>query len=324
MDYLYRYDRLDQLRTQAPDPVLRARRVTQVQGAWDHHQVLAALAKLAPTEGVYRFCFWKNWDAANRQLLRASFYSSPPVLQRVRADHPALATFDRDDDEYVRSDAWIFWRTDRVEPTRPDWSPEGIPHEDMEVLTPARRWERLSTSSLMREASLDHWRCLPLPGNGSLTPVFGRTLVRRVDGHNAVWVLLRQRNGPWTAVWRDPERLADATRLMLGDLGAVGCAQVRWVVSFECEDRVLTSEFFPSIERPAPSFVDRVLRYRRAGVEDLVVSVEDRFAPLDADAQRRLYHDFGIGEVLLLQRRYAYPQDLLQSETVMEMEPASP
>jgi hypothetical protein len=314
MTYLYRFDTLKGLREQSSDPYLRAKRVTSVTGAFDHHQVVSELEALRDDQGVYRFCFWRTWAAAVKNMHGTSGHNSPWVLQRVRADYPTFGKFKQDDDQYLKNDAWIYWQTNSIEASRPDWSPDGISHDDIEVLTPDGCWERLSTSDLMRDASFDGWRCLPVQGANGPAPVFTRALVRRTDDDsNQVWVLLRQNPGPWSSIWHNPEAIGEAVWHCIPDFRLIGLKRVRWVVSLECQDRILSAEVFPTLcARDKPSLLGRLFRRRTLCQEDFSIIVDDRFVVLDTHTQKRLYRDFGIEEVLLLNRRYEYSASALE------------
>ena len=53
---------------------------------------------LAAGQGIFRISFWKNFGAA-LQSFGASYRTSLAVLQRVRDDHPFLASLTREDDD---------------------------------------------------------------------------------------------------------------------------------------------------------------------------------------------------------------------------------
>ncbi|MCE3607575.1 hypothetical protein LXA47_28810 [Massilia sp. P8910] len=314
MQYLYRFDTLQRLRDQSGDPVFRAKRVTQGHGAFDHHQVLKELETLQDGQGVYRFCFWRDWKSVLKHMHATCDAESPWIIQRIPVNHPAFAHFQQDDDEYLVGDAWIYWQVCDPDLKTPNWSPTGIPHDDIEVLTPQGLWERLSISNWVRDSSFDAWRCLSLRGVNGHTPVFTRSLTRRTDsGDNQTWVLLRQKNGPWKVIWNNPESIAEAVWLLLSDFRAVGLKNVRWVVSLECDDRVLSAEVFPSFTPPTTTGLQRLLGIYQERLEDCGVTIDKPFAHLDQDAQRQLYRDFGIGAVLLLNRNYSYSRGLLES-----------
>lgn len=314
MPYLYRFDTLQRLRDQSGDPVLRAKRVTQAHGAFDHHQVLKELETLKDRQGVYRFCFWRNWKSLLKHLHVTSGAESPWIIQRIPVNHPTFAHFQQDDDEYLVGEAWIYWQVCDHEPTRPQWSPAGISHDDIEVLTTGGFWERLSTSNWVRDSSFDAWRCLSLRGVNGHTPVFTRSLTRRTDsGDNQTWVLLRQTNGPWKVIWNNPESIAEAIWLLLNDFRAVGLRNVRWVVSLECDDRVLSAEVFPSFTPPKATGLQRLFGLYQERLEDCGVSIDKPCAALNPHAQQQLYRDFGIADILILNKKYSYSRELLES-----------
>lgn len=139
--YLYRYDGIAELRAQrlglAKDPVLRGARRSGYENYYPHYQIKDAHAACPKEHAVYRLSFWRSFE---RGLHYASASPSPSILQRVRADHSALAHFEFGDDEYLVGQAYLYWSTQPINSDNPDWSAIGIPHADLEVLLPTGEW----------------------------------------------------------------------------------------------------------------------------------------------------------------------------------------
>lgn len=134
---------------------------------------------------------------------------------------------------------------------------------------------------------------------------------------------MRQQNGLWTTAWQNEDLLAQGVSLMLADFRAIGLSTVRWVVSLECDDRILSAEFHPRFHMPKLSLMARTFGHRRLGAEDIEVSVAEYLNILDQETQKRLYRVFGIPEVLFLNRRYEYPAHVLQQGRQSQPEPLS-
>lgn len=145
--YVYRHDEIKSLQEQRKtDKVLRAHRRYGTTAECKHHQVIAALKKASTGQGVYRICFWKNLECA-RQFL---FKPSDNVIQRIKSDHKFLLSCNRDDDEHLSDCAFIYWKTTNVESKKKDWSPDGISHEDIEILLPDGSWVPMNDAEIFQ------------------------------------------------------------------------------------------------------------------------------------------------------------------------------
>lgn len=322
--YLYRFDLLDRLREQTDDPVLRAKRVKQAQGVFDHFQVINELPSLAPGHGAYRFCFWKTWEAAVRQFPHFDPHSGPWLLQRIRADHPALQRFRRDHDEYLLDDAWIYWQTSRTSDEKPDWSADGIPHTDIEVLHPQGYWEQLATTTMLGEPDLNGWECILHSAlHASPSPVYVRSAARYSHREIDAWVLIRQKTGPWISVLNDSAVVEGSIATYFARVAHLDARRTRWALALECSDRVLAFEIFPTF---SPSWVPGLLsrlfgrnEQFRPGIK--VVADRKNYRHLDDLELHSLYRDFAISDVLRLRERYRYPDGLLSSLSSRPSEP---
>src|SRR5882762_1675197 len=109
--YVYRYDswlsHLDLFGSQ-----LRARHWSRItKDSHPHVSLIEAEKSLAAGQGIFRISFWKNIGAA-LQSIGATYRTSLAVLQRVRDDHPFLASLTREDDDCLKSTAWLYWKID--------------------------------------------------------------------------------------------------------------------------------------------------------------------------------------------------------------------
>lgn len=314
--YLYRFDPLGGLREQVGDPVLRARRVREARGTFDHYQVIDELPNLSQDHGAYRFCFWKNWASALRHFPRPDPHTDPRLMQRIRADHPALKKFKRDHDEYLLDDAWIFWQTAPASAARPNWSDDGIPHRDIEVLHPNGYWEPLATTAMLGDPDLIGWECIVqhVPHTGP-SPTYVRNVARAGDRGVETWVLIRQKTGPWISVLNDEEMVAACIAHYFPKVVHLDPGRTRWALSLECSDRVLAFEIFPTFAPVWRSgFLYRLFNGKVLDRRQVRVDLDrKRYRHLDDVELGSLYRDFGIAEVLRLHLRYLYSDGFLSS-----------
>lgn len=146
MSYVYRYDPLvSHLRMHGD--MLRARRWNSGEGSWKHAPLLAAESTLAEGDAIFRISFWKSLHAAKSRMSNR-VWSEMHILQRVREDHPYFNSFQRVDDDFLVDSAWLYWRTSPREPQQ-DWSRDGIPKRDIEVLDLDGQWRAIPDSTLM-------------------------------------------------------------------------------------------------------------------------------------------------------------------------------
>lgn len=127
--------------------MLRARRWSSDEGAWQHAPLLAAESRLAEGEAIFRISFWKSLRAAKSHM-GCRLWSEMYVLQRVREDHPFFNGFQRTDDDFLAEAAWLYWQTSTRAPNQ-DWSRDGIAKRDIEVFDPDGQWRALPDSTLM-------------------------------------------------------------------------------------------------------------------------------------------------------------------------------
>lgn len=156
MSYVYRYDPwLTHLRMHGD--MLRAHRWSSGEaGPWQHEPLVAAEQTLAEGESIFRISFWKSLEAAKSRM-GFRLWSEMHVLQRVRASHPFFNGFQRADDDFLVETAWLYWQTSPREPQQ-DWSRDGIPKSDIEILDLDGQWRTMPESTLMASSHARYTR----------------------------------------------------------------------------------------------------------------------------------------------------------------------
>lgn len=147
MAYVYRYDNWAS-HMHLEGAQLRANHWSLKKGSHPHRSLIVNEEKLPNGYGLFRICFWKNEEA----MLRwgsASLWPELNVLQRVREDHPFLKTFTREVDDYLVESAWLYWKTANLLEGQ-EWSIDGIPKSDIEVLDFDGVWRPYDQSEIMR------------------------------------------------------------------------------------------------------------------------------------------------------------------------------
>ncbi|WP_211453899.1 hypothetical protein [Collimonas antrihumi] len=150
MPYLYRYDPWKS-HLQLKNDMLRARYWSlKYKNSWKHESLIAAESNLADGQSIFRISFWKNVESLFSRIT-PEFWTELHVLQRVRADHPFFQTFTKEDDDFLPDTAWLFWKTDQRQAEQ-EWSQEGIPRPDIEVLDFDGQWKPFDKSNIMASA----------------------------------------------------------------------------------------------------------------------------------------------------------------------------
>ncbi|KWN79228.1 hypothetical protein WM24_27290 [Burkholderia ubonensis] len=207
--YIYRYDpwleHLDLF-----EEKLRARHWSRrTKNSHPHVSLIEAERSLRGEEGIFRISFWKNLPAAV-QSFGASFRSSLAVLQRVRADHPFFEGFTREDDDWLPSTAWLYWKVSERAGEQ-EWSEDGISTDDVEVLDFDGSWRRFSDALIMKQAEAR------LAGHGFQPFYFGNypsaiyyasRLTFNERGERQVFVLLYQPPESKGRIYQDDKVLA--------------------------------------------------------------------------------------------------------------------
>jgi hypothetical protein len=124
--------------------MLRAKRWT-IKSKAEHKTLINQSKTLSQDHSLYRICFWKT-EADMLRYLKSqtcgalSYY----IVQRVSADHPFLKTFNKESDDMLPTEAWLFWKTEQSDQT---WSTDGISRDDIEVLDMDGQWRKFDHSN---------------------------------------------------------------------------------------------------------------------------------------------------------------------------------
>ena len=144
MEYLYRFDSYHS-HLNMNGNMLRAQRWT-TDNLYGKHKTLIHQSKtLSQDHSLYRICFWKteadmlrNLKAVTSGALR--YY----IVQRINAEHPFLKTFNKESDDMLPDEAWLFWKTEQ---SVQNWSTDGISRNDIEVLDTDGQWRKFDQSN---------------------------------------------------------------------------------------------------------------------------------------------------------------------------------
>lgn len=308
--YLYRFDSLEALRRQRiSDPVLRGRRSYGDESTFSHQQVRTEMATIKEGEGVYRLSFWKTWDCLHLNLWS---HHNGHAVQRISENHPVLAAFKRDHDEYIENYAWLYWNAMHVDTANPNWSPVGIPHADIEVLHPDGRWLPMDKMPCLSDTPVDGWKTYYIHGHSSnSTPI--HTAATGSNENGVTWLMFRQPASPWMNVFGAQRILSQLVTAVASDAG-IRPEAARWILAVEHADRVRAYEFYPRFFQPRESGL-RGLINRLCGQEppqEIVVDDDKRHLP-EAEIET-LYEAFGIPEHLRRGERWSYKHLLLPLE----------
>jgi len=148
--YVYRYDSLAVASRLVRQPVARAPLESDNKGQSSARLADRSEKSLAAGQGIFRISFWKVFGAA-LQSFGATYRTSLAVLQRVRDDHPFLASLTREDDDWLKPTAWLYWKID-AHAHEQEWSVDGIFLDDVEVLDLDGTWRRFKDALIMKSA----------------------------------------------------------------------------------------------------------------------------------------------------------------------------
>lgn len=311
--YIYRFDSFESLRSQRRyDRRLRGRYATGNEETFHHHQVKVAQLAAPENAGVYRLSFWKSWDALRLNL----WAQRKSVIQRVRIDHPVLQEhFTRGDDQYLEREAWLYWATLPIDLKNPEWSPVGIPHEDIEVLHPHGRWLGMDEIPELGETASAGWETYRFQTYDRSFPIHA-AVGKLASGDEAV--LLRKPIGPHPNSY---STLAPYLHEVVSDLvrsGRTHQIDVRWFLALESHNFVSVEELSMTIEKQGGW--SRRLRAFLTGREvhpELIVGMPQDGYPLDNQAAQALYDAFGIGYATNYTDFWTYPH-LVPSQAEVE------
>lgn len=210
---------------------LRARYWSRkTRDVFPHASLIEAERTLGSSQAVFRISFWKNLAAA-QQNLKMSSGRELLVLQRVPTGHPFFQSFTREDDDYLSSTAWLYWKIDRRIDGQ-EWSLDGIPTDDVEILDVDGSWRRFREALVMGPAEAR------LAGQGFRPFYFGsypgaaffssRSTFNGL-GERSVWVLLYHPPESNARIYQD-RRWLEAFVLSFLTSHAVELSAVRFVV----------------------------------------------------------------------------------------------
>jgi hypothetical protein len=300
VEYVYRIDALSTLRQRLHDGGFRARRFADVatfaRSSWRHVQTREALTRLAPGHAVLQMSWWKTIDAAIEAALEYPDQVPHPI-QRVRADLPFFAAFERAQDEWLPQ-AWLFTGTEAVVAphTNPHLSETTLSHAHFEILSPRGTWECFDQATCFERSADGHAFDLALP---PLYPAgFPFHLrVHAFDADGEPWLMVRNRA---SAIMSLPLHAPAAYR----DLAAALAQRVpdlpkrRIALTFERAEDTRIAE----VERPAHRWRDR-LRGRPAPAWSASM--------LDHEAAADVLRAAGVRELESGDHRFAYDPAVL-------------
>jgi len=315
--YLYRYDSLDKLREQRADPAdpfLRGKRSIGDEVDYPHHQVITEMKTIADGYTVYRLSFWKSWPAL---LLNIWSGSTKSAIQRIPEDHPALRSFKRDHDEYLENTAWFFWNAMPTNTEKPNWSPVGIPHEDIEVLHPDGRWLPMSQIPCLNHTILTGWISYRIEGGYQDNLL--QVAVRNGVGEDKSVVMVRQPNNWAATLTNSPELLAKLIEQIVRDF-ALTPNEARWFYSVETTDTIRIEEFYLIAYQPKVGRMKKLANFfnKVAVPEKVKVKSKTRILP-DCEIEL-LYGRFDLKEFLLRGEKWTYKHLVPTYEERQELE----
>lgn len=288
--YIYRYDPVESLYSQRLlDRVLRARRY---DGRFFPHFQLDDDFRVVPVGCAdYRICFWKNFDYAKAN---PTFFKEDWALLRIKSDHAVLKSFMRGDDEYPKDKngvftAYIYWATMEVCEKRPDFSPCGIPHEDIEVLLPNGEWTAMDDVPLFKDPGAD-WICNEFTlSTGSICCTYFK-VGKDMAGND--WLLIRQ----LSMICGNLANHAETLNILLDFARKIISKKhnVRIAYALEMHDGFLVYELFDM--RKPRSLISSFLELMGCRWAD--TNPQKQPLELDMDTIADIYKGFGCGELL--------------------------
>lgn len=289
MEYLYRFDSLVSLRKQrVSDPVFRARRYLPGGGNVIHDQAEDANVGIPEGQGVYCMSFWKNLEIALKQY---GMGHVGWIIQRVRADHPVFARFERGIDQYLVEKAWYFWARLEIDSAKPTWSSVGIPHSDIEILKMDRTWCPMEELVTLSRLALPEWQRYEVAGLSLHRPIVDvRVIVGPED--NAYEIMIRQQSGPWTVLINNLDLLTGLTTHMV-DTGQVR-TKANWYCTYESMGHMASDNRVYGVQLAV---------YENKDGQIAVAPEGRKMGQLEVMA---LYERFGVAELLLIGNAWNY------------------
>lgn len=272
------------------------------------------MATVKEMEGVYRLSFWKTWDDL---ILNLWSHQVGCAVQRIPENHPVLAAFKRDHDEYIENSAWFYWNAMPVDSANPNWSPIGIPHADIEVLHPDGRWLSMDQIPCLSDTPVDGWKTYFINSHSpNSTPIHTASIESPEDC--MTWVMFRQPVGPWMHVLGAPRILSQLVATVASDSG-IPLEAARWVFTVEHDDGIRADEVYPRLFQPRESGLKGFINRLRGQEPPQKIVVDDDTRHLPKAEVETLYETFGIPENLRRGGRWSYKHLLLPLEEMQAL-----
>lgn len=315
--YLYRFDNLASLRKQRiSDPVLRGRRSLGNEPFFPHHQIRSELAIINNENAVYRLSFWKTWDD---MLLNLWSHQAGSALKRIPENHPSLCAFKRDHDEYLENYAWIYWNAMPVDLDNSDWSPIGIPHDDIEVLHPDGRWLPMNKIPCLSAITEDGWKPYYVHGSYAPTSLYVATRNDIENGHTLVMIC--QCFGSLLHLLNSLHILTQLVAAVIKDF-AFSPEAARWIYTVEYDNQIRAEEFYPRFSTPQIGFLKGIINHFRGMEPPQNIAIDYDTMHLSDSEIQTLYELFGISEYIRRGEQWSYKHLLLplnDLQTLREM-----
>lgn len=241
--FIYRYDSIECLyRQRLTDKTLRARCSDGSEAQFSHEQVKEAHLVAPQGYAVFRLSFWKDLQAAKDNRI----YNQGYALQRINAAHKTLESFNEGVDQYLPETAYLFWATMPVNAENPDWSPIGIPHEDIEVQLPTGEWIPLNNVGVFRDVESD-WFTFPFHSTAGKECHLQIKHGQIADG--GIWAVIRQQLYKGSSYYNAPDGLIHYLEKYANAYPDSIWSKFRWVYVLESYDKLHAIEVFPKFKR---------------------------------------------------------------------------
>jgi hypothetical protein len=229
------------------------------------------------------------------------FSINPTSSINICAVNPVFSKFMRGDDEHLRKEAYLYWTTMPIDEEKPDWSPVGISHDDIEVLLPDNTWVSMNQVGVLRDTEPD-WNTFWLrSSNGTDCPI---QIKHGQCSDGDYWALIRQRFGPWSSIFNNFAELTPLIEKVINTRVSLP-ETCRWACALEMHDKVMGIELFPK-------FVQRK-RNGLLGVMDYIQKIDRGWAVQLGDSERlakpiisSIYHSLGCSDLLVRGDKWIY------------------
>ena len=185
--------------------MLRARRWTTDDPYGKHETLIHQSKTLTQDHSLYRICFWKT-EADMLRYLKSETSGALRyyIIQRVSAQHPFFKTFNKESDDMLPDDAWLFWKTEQ---SAQNWSTDGISRDNIEVLDMDGQWRMFDQSNtvnieerMLNDAGFE--RHFYQDNRGHLAEIYcAARIIKAPDERDTILAILitQQLTDPWRA-----------------------------------------------------------------------------------------------------------------------------